>query len=92
MGLGKLFHKERQMKDKVLPCVSLVKRVLKPCKTISRVYSTVQSKFKDFIQIKRAVVIDKLESYCIYALVNSFLGRQLIYRSKLCKRYMLHLI
>ena len=55
MVLGRLFQKEGLMYDKVLSRVSLAKRALKLCKTISCVYSTVQSKFKDFIQIKRTV-------------------------------------
>ena len=32
-------------------------------------------KFKDFIQIIRARVIDKIEDYSIYALDNPFTGR-----------------
>ena len=35
--------------------------VLKPFKTIFCVYPTMQSKFKDFVQIKRTVAIDKHE-------------------------------
>ena len=68
MGSGKLVHKERPMYDKVFCGVSLVKRVLKPSKIISCVYSTVQSKFKVFLQIKRTAVFDKLGSYSIDAL------------------------
>ena len=86
MVSGRLFHKEGPMYG-FLPRVSLGKRLLKLCKTISCVYSTVWSKFKYFIQIKRTVFIEKLESYCIYALVNSFFSRQPIYQSKLRKRY-----
>ena len=92
MVLGRLLHKEGPMYNKVfcLPCVSLAKRMLKLCKTISFESSTVWSEFPDFIQIKRTVFIEKIESYCIHALVDSFFNRQLIYRSKLHKRYMLH--
>ena len=91
MVTGSLFHKERPIYDKVfLSPVRLVKRVLKLCKTISCVYSTVWSKFKNFIHINRTVVIDKLESYCTYALLNSFFSREPIYQSKLCKGYILH--
>ena len=79
MVLGRLFQKEGPMYDKVLSYVSLAKRALKLCKTISCVYSTVQSKFKDFIQIKRTVFIDKLESYYISAFVNSFFSTKPIY-------------
>ena len=57
MGSGRLFHKDGPM------CV-------KVCKTTC-VCSTARSKFKDFIQTKRTVVTEKLESYCFYALVNS---------------------
>ena len=89
MGSGKLFHKERPMYDKVFCCVSLVKRVLKPSKIISCVYSTVQSKFKVFLQIKRTAVFDKLESYSIDALQISFVARLPISRSKLRERCIL---
>ena len=43
-------------------------------------------------QIKSATVIDKPEYYCIYALANSFTGRQTVHGWKLRKRYMMHLI
>ena len=46
---------------------------------------------KRFHSDKRTSVLDKLESYCIYALVNYFLSRQPIYQSKSHKRYMLHI-
>ena len=46
------------------------------------VYSTMLREFKDFIQMKRTVVIDKLERYCMNALVDSFIGRQQICRRK----------
>ena len=85
---GRLFHKEGPMYDKVVClvfCPVLAKRVLKFCKAISLVYSTVWSKFKNFIQINRAAVVDKLESYWIYTLVNSYFSRQPIYRSKLVR-------
>ena len=48
--------------------ISLAKRVLKLCKTISCISSTLRSEFKDFIQINRTVAIDKTECYCIYAM------------------------
>ena len=86
MVSGRFFHKEGPMYG-FLPLVSLAKRLLELCKTISCVYSTVWSKLKYFIQIKRTVFIEKPESYCIYALVNSFFSRQPIYRSKLRKRH-----
>ena len=56
--------------------IRFVKKLIS--KTISCNYCTVRSKFKDFIQIKRAVVIDKIERHCIYALLNSLLGNQFI--------------
>ena len=43
--------------------ITLTKRVLKPCKTVSCVYSKVWSEFKDFTQIKRTVVHEKPECY-----------------------------
>ena len=44
-------------------------------KVISCAYATMWGKFKNFIQIKRASVIDKIVGYSIYALINSFSGR-----------------
>ena len=90
MVSGRLFHKEGPIYDKVF-CPVLVLR--KECLILEKIFLvSVLEGAKDFIQIKRAVFIDKLESYCIYALVNSFFSRQPIYRSKLRKRYMMHLI
>ena len=42
--------------------------------------------------MNRTVVIDKLERYCIYPLVNSSFGRQPVYRSKLLKISMMNFI
>ena len=93
MVSGWLFHKEGPISDKVFcPVIVLRKGCFSFAKTISCVYSKVWSEFKDFIQIKRTVFVGKLGSYCIYALVNSFFRRQLVYQAKLRKRYMLHFI
>ena len=84
MDLGRLCHKEGSMYDKVFgpllvlqkECWSFAKLFLRLC-----VYSTVQDEFEDFIQIKRTVFINKLESYCVYALLRPFFSRQSIYWS-----------
>ena len=75
MGSGRLFHKEGPVYDKVLQGNPLIVLQGNPCKTISCVYSTMQSKFKDFIQVKRTAVVNKFENYCMYALVNFFISR-----------------
>ena len=80
MVSSRLFHKDGPMYNKVFCPVLVLRKGCLSFAKLFRVYSTRRSEFKDFIQIKRAVFIDKLESYCIYALVNSFFSRQRIYR------------
>ena len=54
------------MYDKVFcPVLILQKGCLNLAKLLLVSICTVHSKFKDFSQIKRTVVIDKGESYCI---------------------------
>ena len=62
--------------------VSLAKRIFKFRKIISCAYSTVWDIFKNFIQIIRTSIIDKIVVYSIYALINPFTGRKPIYQSK----------
>ena len=90
MGSGKLLHKEGPMHDKVF-CPVLVLR--RGYLSIGKLFFVAALQCRvDFIQIKMTAVIDKLESYCIHALVNSFFGNQQVYRFKLCKTYMMHFI
>ena len=76
MGSGRLFHKEGPMSNKVSCSVLVLQKVCLNLAKLLCIYSTVPSEFKDFIQIKMTVAIDKLERYCIYALMNSFFSRQ----------------
>ena len=78
--MGRLYHKEGPMYDKVFyPVLVLRKRVLKPCKTICCVFSTLWSEFKDFIQIKKTVIIDKIESFAfMYWSTLFFVGNHFV--------------
>ena len=62
-----------------------------PCYSISFVFCGMRSELIDFIQT-RAVVIDRPKCYLIYALVESFVGRQLLNRLKVRKRYTMHFV
>ena len=62
MGSGRAFHKEGPMSDKVSCPVTILRKGCLSLTKLFRIYSTVRSEFKDFIQIKGTVVIDKLES------------------------------
>ena len=44
-------------------------------KSYFSVYPTMWGEFKNFIELKRAIVIDKIVAYSIYALINPFAGR-----------------
>ena len=93
MVSGRFFHKEGPMYDKVFcyvlvlrnGCLSFAKLLL-----VSILQCGANSKIS--FKLKRQFFIDKLENYCIYALVNSFFSREPIYLSKHRKRYMLHFI
>ena len=78
MVSGRLFHNEGTMYDKVF-CPELV--LWKGCLSFAKLF---------LVSILQFGANSKIESYCIYALVNSFFSRQPIYQSKLRERYMLH--
>ena len=42
---------------------------------MSFAYTTMRGKFKNFIQIIRVSVIDKIVGYSIYVLINPFTGK-----------------
>lgn len=92
MASVRLFHKTYQGMERCSnPCCSF-KTDLKFYKTNVFVHFTMKSIFKDFPQIGRTVLIDTFEYCYIYALVESFIGRQPIYPSKFRKKYVIHFI
>ena len=80
MSSGRLFHKMGPMHDNV-SCPVLVLGT--GCLILSKLFLVyiLQCGTSSMISFKlqRRVAIDKLKSYSIYALVNSFFGRQSIY-------------
>ena len=83
MAPGTLFRKEGRMYEKVFFPVLVLR---KGCFSFENLcllcpfYSA--ERIQDYIQIKKTVVVDKLEIYSIYALMNSFFSRQPISRSE----------
>ena len=74
MGSSRLLHKGGPMQDKVLyPHVSLVKRLLKPCRTISCVYSTVIS-LKGQLLLTNSKVIEFMHWWTLSLVGNQFIN------------------
>ena len=73
---GKLFLIEGPIQETVFcPMFCLEKRIFKFRKVTSCVYPTMSGEFKNFIQIIRTSVIDKIVGYRFYGLLDPFTGR-----------------
>ena len=68
-------NRQTNVRNSFLSHVCFVKSIFKFRKVISCAYPTIWGKFKNFIQMIRANVIDKIVGYSIYAMINPFTGR-----------------
>ena len=72
---GELFHIEGPLKEIVFcPMLVLKNGFFKLRKVIFHAYPTMWGEFKNFVQIIRTTVIDKVVGSSIYALFNPFTG------------------